>query len=92
MFPAVPTADESGVQFENSSWISLWAPGGTPDEVVSRVSRDVASIIATQEVRTALERQGFDPVGSSPEAFRSFVGAELAKWAEVVRATGAKID
>jgi tripartite-type tricarboxylate transporter receptor subunit TctC len=92
MFPGVPTADESGVPFENSSWISLWAPGGTPDDVIGRVSRDVASIIAKPAVRAALERQGFDPVGSSPEAFKAFVAGELDKWAEVVRATGAKID
>lgn len=92
LFPELPTAIESGLDFENSSWLALWAPGGTPTATIDRVSRDVAVALKMPELRATLDKQGFESVGSTPAQLRTMVERELQKWETVVRVTGAKIE
>jgi tripartite-type tricarboxylate transporter receptor subunit TctC len=91
--PSVPTMAELGLKdFEVSSWSGLFAPARTPPEIVARLHREVARILALPEVREKFAAQGAEPVGSSPEQFRGYVRAEIDKWAQVVRASGARAD
>ena len=87
--PSVPTTSEAGIPgFEVSSWLSLWAPGGTPREIIDSVSADIARILKDPEIRQKLEQQVIEPVGSTPAEFEAVVNAELAKWTEVIQRAG----
>jgi len=91
--PGVPTMAELGLkEFEVSSWSGLFAPARTPPEIVAKLQREVARILALPDIREKFAAQGAEPVGSSPEQFRGYVRAEIDKWAQVVRASGARAD
>jgi tripartite-type tricarboxylate transporter receptor subunit TctC len=91
--PDVPTIAEAGVPgYEASSWFGLTAPAGTPAPVVVRIQQTVAKAFATPEVREKLLGQGAEPVANTPEAFGQYIRDEIAKWAKVVKASGAKVD
>jgi tripartite-type tricarboxylate transporter receptor subunit TctC len=91
--PDLPTVAEAGVPgYEATSWFGLIAPAGTPKEIVNKFSTTVAKILGTPEVRERLSSQGAEPVGNTPEQFSAFIRAETAKWAEVVKKSGAHID
>ncbi|WP_237173432.1 tripartite tricarboxylate transporter substrate binding protein [Paracandidimonas lactea] len=84
--PSIPTMIEAGVHgFHVSSWLSLWAPGGTPRSVIDNMSQDIASVLQDSEVRKLLDQQVIEPVGSTPQEFHKFVETELAKWNQVIR-------
>ncbi len=87
--PEVPTLAEAGAPNEESEIIlGLLAPGGTPREVIDRLQREIARIIAVPEIHERLVALGFEPIGSSPEEFGQRIRAEVEKWAKVVRAAG----
>jgi tripartite-type tricarboxylate transporter receptor subunit TctC len=87
--PEVPTLAESGVPgYESTLWYGLFAPAGTPREVVGRLSGEVVAILGLSDVRGSLQQQGAEPAGNSPDAFTAFVKSEIAKWATVVKSSG----
>jgi len=89
--PDVPTMAEAGYPSVHvTGWTALVAPTGTPAAAVLRLRDEVARVLSIPEVRTLLARQGAEPVGSSPEAFRAFLGDEIAKWGAAVRSAGLK--
>lgn len=94
--PDVPTVEEAGGPalkgFEASSWFGLLAPAGTPMDIVNRVQQEVAKSLATQQMKDRLAAQGAIPSGNTPQQFAQFIDRENRKWAEVVKASGAKID
>ena len=92
--PGVPTvAPAAGLpQYEASSWFGLLAPAGTPPAIVSRIQQAVAKSLASPAIKEKLEAQGAEPVGDTPEQFAAHIRAETAKWAAVVKASGAKVD
>ena len=92
--PDVPTiaAAANLPSFEASSWFGLLAPAGTPPEIVSRLQHEVAKALGSPAVRERLQAQGAEPVGNTPEQFAALINAETAKWAQVVKASGAKVD
>ncbi len=91
--PDVPTMAEAGVQgYDASSWFGLLAPAGTPQAVVDKIQRDVAAALKLESVRTQLQAQGATPSGNTPAQFKQFMAQESAKWAEVVKKSGAKVD
>ena len=91
--PDVPTVAESGYpDFEASSWFGLVGPADLPREIVLKIQSEVARILKLPEVRNKLVAQGADPVGSTPEEFAAYIRAETAKWAKVVKVSGAKAD
>lgn len=91
--PEVPSVAELGYpQLESLAWIGLLAPAGTPREVVTQVSAETIRGMQAPETRALLGKQGFDVVASSPEDFSRWIRAESAKWARVVRASGATPD
>ena len=92
--PGVPTiAQAAGLpQYEASSWFGLLAPAGTPPDVIHRIQQEVAKALGAPAVRERLQAQGAEPVGNTPEQFAAFIRAETAKWAKVVKDSGAKVD
>jgi tripartite-type tricarboxylate transporter receptor subunit TctC len=91
--PDTPTVAESGIpDFEASSWFGLLAPVGTPRGVVTRINSDVARWLASPDAREKLAAHGASAVGGSPEDFERHIQVETAKWARVVRTSGAKSD
>ena len=91
--PDIPTVAESGVPgFDAAAWIAMFAPAGTPREVIARLNSEINKGIVTPEMREKLVGLGADPVGGTPEDFSAFHKAELAKWAKVVKDSGAKVD
>jgi tripartite-type tricarboxylate transporter receptor subunit TctC len=96
--PEVPTIAESGVpRYESSSWFGLVAPSGTPAPVVARLAEATASALRRPEVVSRFGDQAGGVLGGGggeerPEAFAAFIAAERVKWAEVVRASGARAD
>jgi tripartite-type tricarboxylate transporter receptor subunit TctC len=92
--PELPTIEEAGKLkgFEASSWFGLLAPAGTPPEVVSRIQQEVAKALATPAIKEKMLAQGAIPSGNTPQEFAKLIEAEIAKWALVVKASGAKVD
>ncbi|QUN27990.1 tripartite tricarboxylate transporter substrate binding protein [Cupriavidus sp. KK10] len=92
--PGVPTiAQAAGLpQYEASSWFGMLAPAGTPPDVIHRIQQEVTKALNAPAVRERLQAQGAEPVGNTPEQFAAFIRAETAKWAKVVKDSGAKVD
>jgi tripartite-type tricarboxylate transporter receptor subunit TctC len=90
--PDLPTIAESGYPgFDASSWFGLVGPAGLPREIAQRVSAEVARILAQPAMHEKFIQQGADPVGSTPE-FGAYMRAGTAKWAPLVKASGAKAN
>ena len=91
--PDVPTVDQAGVKgFETSAWSGLYAPAGTPVDIVNRLNAEVVKILKQPSVREQLMAQGAEPVGDTPEEFSRFTLAEISKWAKIIKISGAKVD
>jgi tripartite-type tricarboxylate transporter receptor subunit TctC len=94
--PDVPTVEEAGGPtlkgFEASSWFGLLAPSGTPPDIVSRIQQEAAKSLGTPAIKEKLLAQGAIPGGNTPQQFTAFINAEHKKWAQVVKASGAKVD
>ena len=92
--PDVPTIAEAGPVkgFEASSWFGLLAPAGTPPDIVNRLQQETAKALATPALKDRLVSQGAIPSGNTPAQFTQFIAAEAKKWAQVVKASGAKVD
>jgi tripartite-type tricarboxylate transporter receptor subunit TctC len=90
--PELPTIGESLPGFEVNNWIGLFAPAGTPPEIVRRWNVEVTKIMQSPEIQARLPGEGARFSPNTPERFASFVKAEIAKWAPVVKASGARAD
>lgn len=94
MLPDVPTATEAGVPgLEVNSWYGLFAPAGTPPEIVKQINADLMKALKTPEVLTVLENLGNAPIYDvGPAEFTTFLKADLVKWKKAVDAAGARIE
>ena len=94
VLPDVPTIEEAGKLkgYEASSWFGLLAPAGTPPEVVSRLQQETAKALNSPAIKEKLLAQGAIPSGNTPQEFARLIDAEIKKWAQVVKASGAKVD
>ena len=91
--PQIATLAESGLpDFEASSWFGLLGPAGLPRAIVLKLQAEIARALKIPDLRDSLIQQGADPVASTPEEFAAYMRSETAKWAKVVRASGAKAD
>jgi tripartite-type tricarboxylate transporter receptor subunit TctC len=85
--PDVPTIDEQGVKgYEVLNWFALFAPAGTPKEIVDRLQAEAAAMMNDPKTREMLTGEGAEPVASKPEVFAAFVKDEIRKWDEVGKA------
>ena len=91
--PDVPTIAEAGQKgFEVGSWQAVFAPAGTPKPVVDRLHAEIMKIVATPEVQTRLKGFGMVPSSMTPAELGEYQKAEVAKWAQVIKAAGIKAD
>ena len=91
--PEMPTVSESGVpKYEATIWLGLMAPKGTPPEIVNRLNAEVRKIVANPEVRAAWAKQGAVPMSMGVAEFEQYLQADIAKWAHIVKVSGAKPD
>jgi len=91
--PDIPTLDELGVKgYDARTWYAVWAPAGTPRDIVNRLQQEIAKALSGAELKGIWESLGAEAGGQSPEDMGKFVDAEIAKWAKVVKDSGAKLD
>jgi tripartite-type tricarboxylate transporter receptor subunit TctC len=83
--PDLPTLAESGVKgLEDGSWYGLFAPAGTPRDIVVRLQKEMAEVLKSPDVVQRISVTGYEPVGSTPDEFAAFFKADVAKFAKVV--------
>ena len=92
--PDLPTLDEQGLKgYECYTWNAILAPAGTPKPIVDKLNDAINKALADPAVSSALEKAGINPTpGSTPETTADFIKAELAKWAPIIKASGAQVD
>jgi tripartite-type tricarboxylate transporter receptor subunit TctC len=90
--PETPTIAETVPGYETVLSYGVLAPAGTPGEIVTRLNRTITEIVGTEEVKERLLADGADPMTGTPEEFGAAIRAEIAKWAKVVKDSGAQID
>jgi tripartite-type tricarboxylate transporter receptor subunit TctC len=91
--PDVPTLAEAGLSgYEIGSWQGVFAPAGTPPEIVKRLNAEMVKIINMPDVREKLVGLGAEPVADTPDEFAALVKSEVVKWAAVVKQSGARVD
>ncbi len=91
--PDMPTVNESGVpKYEATIWLGLMAPKGTPAEVVNRLNAEVRKIVNNPEVKATWAKQGAVPMSMTVPEFEQYLNADIAKWANIVKVSGAKPD
>jgi tripartite-type tricarboxylate transporter receptor subunit TctC len=91
--PDVPTLQEAGIAgFDVASWQALYAPAGTPREIVARLNAEVEKIIAMPDVKAKMEGLGLEHSPNTPEQFAEFGKRELAKWAKIVKDGNVKVE
>jgi tripartite-type tricarboxylate transporter receptor subunit TctC len=92
LFPDFPTVAETGLPgYQSLGWFGLFAPAGTPREIVAKISADVGRILVLPDARQRLAEQGAEPAPNAPEVFTAFVNADVAKWLDLARKTGIKL-
>jgi tripartite-type tricarboxylate transporter receptor subunit TctC len=94
VLPDVPTVEEAAhlKGYEASSWFGLLAPAGTPPDIVNRIQQETAKALNTPAIKEKLLAQGAIPSGNTPAEFAKLIDSEIAKWAQVVKVSGAKVD
>jgi tripartite-type tricarboxylate transporter receptor subunit TctC len=91
--PEVATVAESGFPgYEDYTWIGFFAPAGTPRAIVNKLNHDIAGILRLAETKERLAVLGFDPINNTPEEFTAYIKVEVAKWAKVIKDSGARVD
>lgn len=91
--PNLPTIAETGVPgYDVATWYGVLAPAGVPKPIVARLNKEIVAILMTPEVRQRLQNDGANVIASTPAAFEKMMRIEVAKWAKVVKATGARLD
>ena len=92
--PDLPTIAESGLPgFDLTTWFGLLVPAGTPPEIVAKLSAEVVRALNSNDMRERLQRMGAEPpANNTPEHFAAFIRSEAAKYAKVVKSSGAKVD
>ncbi len=89
--PDLPTISEAGLPgYQSISWLALFAPAGTPKDIVNKLSAETVRILKLPDVRERLLAQGAEPIGSTPEQLASILAADIAKYARVIRESGYK--
>jgi len=93
LLPDVPTVSEAGLPgFDVTSWYGVFAPAALPRNLVTQVNGDISAVLEAPDLRERLQRMDAEPSPQSPDDFARFVREEIAKWAKVVKASGATAD
>ena len=93
LFPDFPTIAETGLKdYQSLGWFGLFAPAGTPRDVVAKISADVGQVLGSAEAKQRLAEQGAEPAPNAPEAFTAFVNADIAKWLALAGQAGIRLS
>jgi tripartite-type tricarboxylate transporter receptor subunit TctC len=91
--PEYPTLNESGLKdFESSGWFAILAPAATPAAVVARLNAEITAVLRQPDVRERFATAGLEPLPSSSDELAQLIRGDTTKWAQVIKASGAKID
>ena len=91
--PELPTIDEAGVPgYEYHTWFGLWAPKGTPQAIIEKLNAEVTKALADPSVRQRIADGAGEPATMALKDIEPFMQAEIAKWAEVVKRAGIKVE
>ena len=91
VLPNVPTIAESGLPgFDYNLWVGVFAPAGTPPDIVDKINKDVAALLHSAEVKERFANLGAEPMPMTPGEFRNFVRAEMDESAKVIKTAGIK--
>jgi len=91
--PGLPTIAEAGVAgYESLSWSGIAVPAGTPKDVVARLNREIAAILAQPDIREKFAQAGAEPVGGPPQQFADHIRSEREKWSKLIRERGITIN
>ena len=89
----VPTVQEQGLKdFDITGWYAILAPAGTPAEITSKLSKEIATALQNPQVQSQLAASGYEPVGSTPQELGKHIDREIERWSAVVKATGARVE
>jgi len=93
VLPDTPTVAELGYEgFEAVAWIGMLAPAGTPADLVQKVNREINGLVGSEQFAARMLAIGAQPRNSTPEGFAAYLRTEYAKWGELVKQSGAKVD
>lgn len=93
LMPELPTISEAGLKgFEANNWYGIVVPAKTPKPIITKLNAEVTKILNMPDIKQFLFNQGLDAAPGTPEAFGAYIKAERAKWAKVVKASGAKAN
>lgn len=92
VLPNVPTAGESIKGFEANTWFGILAPAHTPKAILDTLNAEINKVLKDPAVRKAIESEGGEVLGGTPEQFRDLIKTDLAGWAKEVKSSGAKVD
>jgi tripartite-type tricarboxylate transporter receptor subunit TctC len=93
LLPEVPTAQEAGLKdFDVTIWYGVLAPAGTPAPVIERLHREIVAVMSTEEMKKRMQADGAEARPNSPAEFAALIKHDMAKWAPVVKASGATLD
>jgi tripartite-type tricarboxylate transporter receptor subunit TctC len=89
LFPDFPTIAESGLpKYDSLGWFGLFAPGTTAPALAERISKDVRSVLVSDDLKKRLAEQGAEPAPTTPAEFKSFVNADITKWLDLAKKAG----
>ena len=93
LLPEVPTLAEAGMPaFDRYTWFGMFAPAGTPADIVRRVQAEVAAALKAPDLRERFDAVGAEPVGSTPEQFVDRIRSDGVRWAEVIKSANVKVQ
>jgi tripartite-type tricarboxylate transporter receptor subunit TctC len=93
LMPGLPTMEQAGLKgFEVNNWYALYAPAGTPKEIIARLNTEVVKILALPDVQKRLLESGIVAAPSSPEQLAAYADAETRKWAKVIKDANIKAE
>jgi tripartite-type tricarboxylate transporter receptor subunit TctC len=91
--PEIPTMSEGGIKdFEMATWYGMLAPAGTPPELVAKIQRDAARVLSDPETRERLTKMGVDLILNTPDEFKAYLNAEIARYTKIIKAAGLKAE
>jgi tripartite-type tricarboxylate transporter receptor subunit TctC len=92
VMPDVPTMNDTVKGFETDNWYGMLMPTGTPREIINRFNAEMLKVLKDPDVRALMERDGSEPLGSTPDEFGVYFKREVEKYAKVIKASGARAE
>ncbi|HEY1153822.1 MAG TPA: tripartite tricarboxylate transporter substrate-binding protein, partial [Pseudolabrys sp.] len=91
-FPNVPAIGETVPGFESTAWFGVFGPAKLPPAITEKLNAVIVGALADPNLRARLQTEGATPVGDTPAAFAAFVREDIARWAPIVKASGATVN